>query len=38
MPDLGVIFEPRILLPLLGLGALSLVPALCTRFKDRKRR
>lgn len=37
MPDLGVIFEPRILLPLLGLGALSLVPAFCTRFKGHKR-
>ena len=37
MPDLGVIFEPRILLPMLGLGALSLVPALYTHFKGRKR-
>jgi len=27
-PDLGVIFEPHILLPLLGLAALSLVPVL----------
>src|SRR5436309_3509974 len=25
-PDFGVIFQPRILLPLLGLAALSLVP------------
>jgi hypothetical protein len=27
-PDLGVIFEPHILLPLLGLAALSLLPVL----------
>ncbi|WP_417248478.1 TVP38/TMEM64 family protein [Celeribacter sp.] len=28
VPDLGVIFEPHILLPLIGLAALSLVPVL----------
>jgi len=33
MPDLGVIFEWRILLPLLGLAALSLVPIVYTRLK-----
>ena len=27
-PDLGVIFEPRLLLPILGLAALSLVPVI----------
>jgi hypothetical protein len=27
-PDLGVIFQPHILLPLLGLAALSLIPVL----------
>jgi uncharacterized membrane protein YdjX (TVP38/TMEM64 family) len=37
MPDLGVIFEPRIFLPMLGLGALSLVPAFYTHFKGHKR-
>ena len=30
-PDLGVIFEPHILLPLLGLAALSLVPVFVKR-------
>jgi len=37
-PDLGVVFQPRILLPLLGLAVLSLVPVLYTRLKDRKAR
>ena len=37
-PDLGVIFQPRILLPLLGLAALSLVPVIYTRLKDSKAR
>jgi len=36
IPDLGVIFEPRILLPLLGLGVLSLVPAIYGHFRGRK--
>jgi len=35
-PDLGVIFQPRILLPLLGLAALSLVPVLYSHLKARK--
>lgn len=33
MPDLGVIFEPQILLPLLGLAALSALPIVYKRFK-----
>ncbi len=32
-PDLGIIFEPHILLPLLGLAALSLLPIFLRRFK-----
>jgi uncharacterized membrane protein YdjX (TVP38/TMEM64 family) len=32
-PDLGMIFEPQVLLPLLGLAALSLLPILYKRFK-----
>ena len=35
-PDLGVIFEWRILLPLLGLAALALVPVLYTRLRPHK--
>jgi uncharacterized membrane protein YdjX (TVP38/TMEM64 family) len=35
-PDLGVIFEPHILLPLLGLAALSLLPVLIKRVFARK--
>ena len=38
IPDLGVIFQPRILLPLLGLAVLSLVPVIYTRLKGRKAR
>ena len=37
-PDLGVIFQPLILLPLLGLAVLSLLPVVYTRLKDRKLR
>jgi uncharacterized membrane protein YdjX (TVP38/TMEM64 family) len=37
-PDLGVIFQARILLPLLGLAMLSLVPVIYARLKDRKAR
>ena len=33
IPDLGVIFEWRILLPLLGLAALALVPVLYARLR-----
>lgn len=36
-PNLGIIFEPKILLPLLALGALSLLP-LIYQFVTRKRR
>lgn len=32
-PDLGIIFEPHVLLPILGLAALSLLPILFKRFK-----
>jgi uncharacterized membrane protein YdjX (TVP38/TMEM64 family) len=35
-PDFGVIFEWRILLPLLGLAALSLLPILYARLRGRK--
>ena len=37
-PDLHVIFQARILLPLLGLAVLSLVPVIYTRLKGRKAR
>jgi uncharacterized membrane protein YdjX (TVP38/TMEM64 family) len=36
MPNLSVIFEWRILLPLLGLAALSLVPVVYARLKRRR--
>ena len=32
-PDLGIIFEPHILLPILGLAALSALPIVIRRFK-----
>ena len=32
-PDLGIIFEPQILLPLLGLSALSLLPVVLRKFR-----
>lgn len=35
-PDLGVIFQPAVLLPLLGLAALSLVPVIYKRMKGAK--
>ena len=35
-PNLSVIFEWRILLPLLGLAALSLLPVLYTRLRGGK--
>lgn len=35
-PDLGIIFEWRILLPLLGLAALSLVPVVYTHLRKPK--
>src|SRR5258707_13958213 len=38
MPDLGVIFQAPILLPLLGLAALALVPVVYARLRSRKAR
>lgn len=35
-PDLGIIFEGRILLPLLGLAALSLLPVLYSRLRRKR--
>lgn len=35
-PNLGIIFEPQILLPLLGLAIISLLPILYKYFKSRK--
>jgi uncharacterized membrane protein YdjX (TVP38/TMEM64 family) len=32
-PDLGIIFSPEILLPILGIAALALVPAIYKRFR-----
>ena len=32
-PDLGIIFEPAILLPILGLAALSLIPVIYRRLR-----
>ena len=34
-PDLGIIFDPEILLPLLGLAALSLLPIAYRRWRNR---
>lgn len=36
-PDLGLIFEPRIIGPILGLAALALVPVIYRRFADKNR-
>ena len=36
VPDLGIIFEWRFLLPLLGLAVLALVPVLYTHLRGRK--
>ncbi len=36
MPDLGIIFEPQILIPIIGLAVLSLIPIVCKRFKKRE--
>ena len=35
-PDLGIIFEPAILLPLLGLAVLSLLPVVYRKIKARR--
>jgi uncharacterized membrane protein YdjX (TVP38/TMEM64 family) len=37
-PDLGIIFEPSILLPLVGLALLSLIPVVYKRVKARRGR
>ena len=34
-PDLGVIFEPRVLIPLVALGLLSLATTLFQHFRSR---
>ncbi len=36
-PDLGIIFTPEILGPILGLAALSLIPVIYKRIKSRKK-
>lgn len=35
-PDLGIIFEPRILLPILGLITLALLPVILKRLRGKK--
>ena len=35
-PDLGIIFEPHILLPILGLAALAAVPIVLKALRGRK--
>jgi uncharacterized membrane protein YdjX (TVP38/TMEM64 family) len=35
-PDLGIIFAPQVLLPLLGLAALALIPVAYRKFGQRK--
>jgi len=35
-PDLGIIFQPQVLLPLLGLALLSLVPVVYERIKAKR--
>lgn len=35
-PDLGIIFQPEILLPLIGLSVLALIPVVYKRFKARQ--
>ncbi|MBL4613979.1 MAG: TVP38/TMEM64 family protein [Magnetovibrio sp.] len=35
-PDLGVIFQPEVLLPLLGLSALSIVPVIYQKLKNKE--
>ncbi|WP_417814842.1 TVP38/TMEM64 family protein [Thalassospira alkalitolerans] len=34
-PDLGIIFEPRILTPIIGLAVLAMVPVLYKKFRQR---
>jgi hypothetical protein len=33
-PDIGVIFEPHILLPLLGLAALAALPLILRKLRE----
>ena len=33
-PDLGIIFEPAILYPMIGLAILSLIPVIYNRIKS----
>jgi len=35
-PDLGIIFQPEVLFPILGLAALSLIPVIYQRFSKNK--
>lgn len=35
-PDLGIIFQPEVLIPILGLAVLSLVPVIYRRFSKNK--
>lgn len=35
-PDLGIIFEPEILTPIIGLAVLALIPVIYRKFKARK--
>lgn len=37
-PDIKMIFEPQVLLPLVGLAILSIVPALVHAWRERRRR
>ncbi|MFC4238010.1 TVP38/TMEM64 family protein [Thalassospira xianhensis] len=34
-PDLGIIFEPRILTPIIGLAILALIPVIYKKFRNR---
>ncbi len=36
MPDLGIIFEPPVLVPMIGLAVLSLIPIIHKKIKARK--
>jgi len=36
MPDLGIIFEPPVLVPMVGLAVLSLIPIVYKKIKTRK--
>lgn len=35
-PDLGIMFEPQVLIPIIALAALSLVPVIYNRIKEKK--